>query len=603
MGRKLLLANKPLLAFLGLGFLIRLALIPHPGFLADIAYWKWWASSAAEEGLAATLTQTGINYPPLYLYFLKATGHLYQLFGSFDDPGFWDQSNYLFLLLIKLPYILADLGIAYLIYRLLSSWPALAKKSLSLISYRLSLPVAAAALFLLHPVVVYNSAIWGQTDSIGAFLVLAAVLSAFNRRVWLAGALTALAFFFKVQTVIFIPLIGLYLFQKEGLSKTLEAAMAGLGAALVANLPYLAADVFDHVAGIMLGSVGFFPFVSLNAYNLGWLLIQGSSDKFFEGTLIAGLISYKMASFILLGGATLLGLAYLWFRVRPWPGSDPKGNGPSKEAFLEAATFASLAFFMLPTQIHERYLFPFFVFATPLIFLRRSLLRLAYAVFSVSALLNLHLVMIKNYPENSLPIFPFAYNRELTVVLAAVNLVIFGYLTWRLAQGLPRRAWGAIFALTAILLLLFPLVTRAGAGGKTVWLTDIKPTSASQGYGTLGIDKSVDGRLLSSAFYFYDKGFGTHANSHLAFDLGGRYTRFATDYGVDTEAPDAASVEFKIIVDGLLVFESGVMKKWDGPRHAEVDITGSNHLELVVTDAGDGINSDHADWLNPKLYR
>jgi hypothetical protein len=32
-----------------------------------------------------------------------------------------------------------------------------------------------------------------------------------------------------------------------------------------------------------------------------------------------------------------------------------------------------------------------------------------------------------------------------------------------------------------------------------------------------------------------------------------------------------------------------------------VDISGKDRLELRVTDGGDGINSDHADWANPRV--
>ena len=45
------------------------------------------------------------------------------------------------------------------------------------------------------------------------------------------------------------------------------------------------------------------------------------------------------------------------------------------------------------------------------------------------------------------------------------------------------------------------------------------------------------------------------------------------------------------------------MGRFDFPKHIEIDILGVKYLGLVTTDAGDGINSDHADWLNPVLYR
>ena len=34
---------------------------------------------------------------------------------------------------------------------------------------------------------------------------------------------------------------------------------------------------------------------------------------------------------------------------------------------------------------------------------------------------------------------------------------------------------------------------------------------------------------------------------------------------------------------------------------ASVDVTGVHTLELVVTDAGDGVIHDHADWADARL--
>ena len=50
------------------------------------------------------------------------------------------------------------------------------------------------------------------------------------------------------------------------------------------------------------------------------------------------------------------------------------------------------------------------------------------------------------------------------------------------------------------------------------------------------------------------------------------------------------------------IFESEKMGKFDFPKHVEIDISGVKYLELILDDGGDGINNDHADWLNPVLY-
>ena len=86
------------------------------------------------------------------------------------------------------------------------------------------------------------------------------------------------------------------------------------------------------------------------------------------------------------------------------------------------------------------------------------------------------------------------------------------------------------------------------------------------------------------------------------YDISGFFKTFSFDYGVDTEAGPKGSVTFEVWGDGKKLFASKEIGRYDMPRHAEVNISGVRMLELVVTDAGDGITDDHADWLNPKLY-
>jgi hypothetical protein len=102
---------------------------------------------------------------------------------------------------------------------------------------------------------------------------------------------------------------------------------------------------------------------------------------------------------------------------------------------------------------------------------------------------------------------------------------------------------------------------------------------------------------------FYRTGFGSHANSTLVFDINRLYSRFTTDFGVDTEAATPATVSFKIYGDDKLLYESKKYGRFDFPGHTSVPVKGVKLLKLEITDGGDGINSDHADWLNPILYK
>lgn len=45
------------------------------------------------------------------------------------------------------------------------------------------------------------------------------------------------------------------------------------------------------------------------------------------------------------------------------------------------------------------------------------------------------------------------------------------------------------------------------------------------------------------------------------------------------------------------------MNKNTAAKEVNVNLSGKNELKLIVTDGGDGINSDHADWVNARLIK
>ena len=162
-------------------------------------------------------------------------------------------------------------------------------------------------------------------------------------------------------------------------------------------------------------------------------------------------------------------------------------------------------------------------------------------------------------------------------------------------------------------LLLVPILLGASSaaeappsGTPETRLGTLPVVSARQGWGSLRLDKSVAEGPLVVAGQTFPHGFGTHSNSEIAFDLDGGYDIFRACVGVDDflknhpEAPKA-SVVFQVFADNAKVFDSGVMKMGDKAKPVEAKVTGASELRLVVADAGDGINCDHADWGEPVL--
>jgi hypothetical protein len=146
---------------------------------------------------------------------------------------------------------------------------------------------------------------------------------------------------------------------------------------------------------------------------------------------------------------------------------------------------------------------------------------------------------------------------------------------------------------------------QLGAGNNTLSFEPF--TSVTNGWGPVERDRSNgekaegDGRPLTLNGQTYARGFGTHADSSLSFDLGGRCQTFTARVGVDDEVGERGSVVFQVYADGVKLYDSGRMTGQSATRAVEVPVAGTRELKLVVTDAGDGLSADHADWVNPLL--
>jgi hypothetical protein len=151
-------------------------------------------------------------------------------------------------------------------------------------------------------------------------------------------------------------------------------------------------------------------------------------------------------------------------------------------------------------------------------------------------------------------------------------------------------------------IVLFSCVAlQTAQAAKETWLDALDIRAVRQDWGTAQRSRSVMDNPLTVAGRRFARGVGTHANSRFVLPIAG-YTRFTAFVGVDDEmAGHPGSVEFMVVGDRKLLWRSGMMRVGAPAKPVEVDLTGVKTLELVVTDAGDGIDSDHADWCDAKL--
>ncbi|PYE53475.1 NPCBM/NEW2 domain-containing protein, partial [Deinococcus yavapaiensis] len=157
-----------------------------------------------------------------------------------------------------------------------------------------------------------------------------------------------------------------------------------------------------------------------------------------------------------------------------------------------------------------------------------------------------------------------------------------------------------------------PSTAAPGLGATQVrggdnFLSDLTWTSATNAWGPVEKDRSNgeqalgDGRVLTIGTQTFAKGLGVHASSTLSYALGGVCQTFSAQVGVDDEVGDRGSVVFQVYGDGVKLYDSGVTRGADAVKAVSVNVTGRSELKLVVTNGGDSIDYDHADWASAKV--
>ncbi len=143
----------------------------------------------------------------------------------------------------------------------------------------------------------------------------------------------------------------------------------------------------------------------------------------------------------------------------------------------------------------------------------------------------------------------------------------------------------------------------------TVHLSDLKPVKATTGWGKVTLNRTCGNRPITIGKEVFKKGIGVHAHSLLVYGVKPEYKRFVAVVGLDDEEvfQGAGSVAFEVYADrkemgetATLLAKSPILA-FDRIRRWHFDVAipaGTKELRLVVTDAGDGIRCDHADWAD-----
>ena len=151
-------------------------------------------------------------------------------------------------------------------------------------------------------------------------------------------------------------------------------------------------------------------------------------------------------------------------------------------------------------------------------------------------------------------------------------------------------------------LVLASLATQLRAAGpETVWLSSLDLSPIVQGWGQAQADKAVTGKPLAIGGKKFERGLGTHTDSLVRLRLNGGAERFSAMVGVDDAAGnDHATISFRVIGDGKVLWRTTGMKLGAAARKVDVDVKGVKMLLLIADSRGD-ISYGHADWADAKL--
>lgn len=335
----------------------------------DILRWKDWARISYLHSFADTYKpdylQFGTypnNMPPGTLYTVSGVYWLWLQMGKIFAhvwhviPGsnIWINGPFLTLLL-RVPSILADIGITILLYVIVKRYSSSGKMA-----------IVTSMLFSFSPVVLFNSTFMGQMDAINNLFFLLAILALLkNRYSWVAVGF-ALSLLIKFSLLFMILPFGYIIYQKtHSLGKLLRVIMIGILTTILSVIPISYSPISWYWNFFLRNGTG--EMTNLTAFALnGWWMIFHPQVTFGPLTTIFSASEIRLAGSPFVDNLWLgipLGLwaTLIWFVIClpiVW------GVVRFKKRVLEPkwialvlGVFAVISYIWLP-KMHDRYFYP-----------------------------------------------------------------------------------------------------------------------------------------------------------------------------------------------------------------------------------------------------
>ncbi len=352
-----------LFGLLYLGFLF---VLPDAGY--DKYFWITWSQDILNGGLGNVYLNPEVNNNPLILYLLKVFSLFHQ---NAAEIGLTSVN---WLKALVLPFDFLTLMVVIHVLK------------------RTGKPMMGFFVFFFNPAFWYNTVIWGQVDTIHTFFALAALVYAERGHWRWALVLMLVAVNFKLQAIIFFPLVAMLclpFIREKGWKYLALHVLAILGIQLLILLPFaISGNLPETLNALVSRSVDKYPTLSRNAYNLWYYLV---SDPFtFSDTRTVFHVPLKYWGMAMFFTASAMVMLPLFLAVNNGAFENLKRNERLGTIF-QVAALVTIAFFMFNTQMHERYIHPAVLFSGLFMILTHR--PIVYMLVSVGYLLNLEAVM------------------------------------------------------------------------------------------------------------------------------------------------------------------------------------------------------------------
>lgn len=375
----------------------RIFLFFLPGLHIDIVNWEGWAQRLNLVGFSNFYSTGFSDYFPGYLYMLWVMGKLF--------------INLPFEILVKSVTTIFDIGTSYYVYKIVLKYkPAFAKMS--------------AIFYFANPALIFNSSVWGQIDGIMTFFLVYAFYSLTELKKSIRWSFfSSLGILVKPQSLALLPVMLIKNFQMFKLKELVKSLILLPLFLILFSIPFFQNNILG-LLNLSLSSINIYPFTSLFAFNF-WAIFDWWKP---DGTQWL-VFSFKTWGILLYGLAMIVILIPLL-----------RTKIKSSQYFYIASALSLMAFYLFPTRIHERYLFPFFAFILISALIQKTketkILIGVYLVTSAVHLINLWYVyyfynFVYNNPNLSLSklyLFINDYYKFFSLtLLASFAVVLFVY--------------------------------------------------------------------------------------------------------------------------------------------------------------------------------